>query len=1266
MSDNGITAGDADRARNNVPDTETPETVYDVFISYSHKDAEIYGADLIRTIKEEIEADLYDIACRRLVFLDSEALGYGDEWQAKIMEKIQECRVFICLLSENYLQSSYCTRERLWWERKEIQRGSLRRNTLPVYFIRLSECDPFQDKRPQVRDLVSFQMENVPWFDGGREDAKELYLRERIDNLKRAVRGKLLQAGAAGAGFNSVFPQPTRNFVGRILELKDLREICAGNRFPVIEGGAGVGKTELAAVYSYGYAGEYPQGRFLIHMEGVRSWREAVLSLVRNCETGESVQKELGISMDDMKGDEEALHKRIRDALFDRAKQGRLLLVLDNVDDASLFRERKLLEFSLKAPIPENIHMIATTRHELVFPGRSRAVAFPLGNLDDDASFELFCEIGENMFPFCRQPIIDKESDPEYNAVMEIIHLLDGHVWSLEILAGQMAEKYQDGATFQKKLETLNNNLSIQGDCFRHEAHDAVELLNPTLDLIRAMEHGDAIEQLVFFAALLPPEERKSDILEFCWSKYYAGLKFEDTDIDPFIHAYNQLWRYHLLKKADENEKMHRLTRAGLLKIMKENERYAETVRLLADALAVCPFLSHFSWVDLLELLPDMVKYLIDTRPTFLSALLSPDDWVRFLTKDESFLEICPEKMLQSMTGTNWTGLLVEHPRFADKCPWEKLADNNWAYLLYCEPRFADRCPWDRLGGNAWRDLLSGAPQFADRCLWEKLDSEDWCGLLIEQPQFADKCPWDQFDASTWEDLLCWQPQFADQCPWDKLSGNNWTDLLQKQPQFADRCPWDKLTGSDWTALLKEQPQFADKCQWGKLNNFDWRWLLEEHPQFADKCPWEKLDGGDLAGLLGKQPQLADKCPWKKISVNEWGDLLRDQPRFADKCPWEKLENELDSFSWRWLLEEHPQFAGKCPWEKLDGGDWAGLLGGQPQFADQCPWEKLDGGNWAGLLGRQPQFADKCPWDKLSGEDWAWLLSEQPRFSDRCPWDKLTSEDWANLLSSQPQFADKCPWEKLDGGDWAGLLGCQPQFADQCPWEKLDGGDWAGLLERQPQFADKCPWEKLEGKDWVNILNVDLPFHMPWERTAEECFADKCPWDKLTGEDWTNLLYMVPKYADRCPWDKLSGENWCDLLGMMFALTPGEDSMRIAEHCPWDTLTGEELTDILSWSPQFADKCPWEKLDGGDWAGLLERQPQFADRCPWDKLSVEDWSFLLEKSPQFADQCPFKDLVGDMPGPSDEDDEDMPDDGEALPEMPGFFDEDDESKPDEE
>ena len=1098
---------------------ELPER-YDVFLSYSHADAKQFGQETIDKIKQEIQDELQDVACRPLVFLDAKALKISDGWQAKIMEKINECKVFICLLSENYLKSPYCTRERLWWAQKELWSGRLRKDTMPVYYVKL-ETDPWQHPSEKAKDFFGFQLEQnpedstlIPWFVDGIEKAKEEFIRERLDFLKKNVKTKLNNRKVADESFCSVTPPPTLNFVGRIQDLKKLREICANGHYPVIQAVGGVGKTELSVAYAFGYAEDYPMGRFLIHMEGKRNWRDALLSMLNDPKTGRMTQEYFNISDEDMKKTEDELYRILVRKLFKLAAKGRLLLLLDNVYDNSLFDTTELLNFSPEgAPIPDNLHMVATTRQPLsIYSENCKAQKMEIGNLQMDEAFELFCSIGGNQFPFSKKA--DIGDDPEANAVREIIKLLDGHVWSMEIIAGYMAENYANGMTFQKKLENLKKDFVIEGEESYRNTDNSAALLKPTFDMIsKQLTLGKAIMDLLRFAALMNPDAIYTEVLENCWNKYFSDLKFKDGE--PFAYALNTLKEYHLLNGDDDRKKMHRLTQGAVRKLMKKASllKYAKK---LAPVLEETLTFSQEDWCDAIRTTPEL--YTCGSE-NFRKYKFTSPNWVKLLAANPDFEKICPwEKLKEELSGWDWAELLSSQPQFADKCPWEKLNGSNWAELLSSQPQFADKCPWEKFTGKDWADFLCKFPHDDIICPWEKLNGSNWAELLSSQPQFADKCPWemlkDELTNHEWTSLLVNQQQFADKCPWEKLAGNNWAWLLINQPQFADKCPWEKLSGQDWADLLRDRPQFADKCQWEKLTGNNWAWLLSKQPKFADKCPWEKLTGKDWALLLLASPQFEGNCPWEKLSGHNWAWLLDKRPKFVDKCPWEKLS----AGDWGELLSFQPQFADKCPWDKLNGEDWGRLLRRRTQYADKCQWEKLDGWDWGCLLTDQPQFADKCPWEKLRGWVWAYLLREQPQFADRCPWEKLDGEDWAELLSSLPQLADQCPWEKAKeewaGEDWVNLLSQHPQFTDKCPWEKLDGSDWAWLLSTQPQIADHCPWEKLReecsGRDWARLLE------------RQPLFADNCPWEKLDVSDWAWLLRQHPQFADKCPLNKLN------------------------------------------------------------------------------------------------------------------------------------------------
>ena len=79
--------------------TDNGKDKYDVFISYAHADAQTDKQKrFVDEIKSSIEQALKGVTASGMshrVFLDSEALGWGDEWNTRIRECIDNCRVFV-------------------------------------------------------------------------------------------------------------------------------------------------------------------------------------------------------------------------------------------------------------------------------------------------------------------------------------------------------------------------------------------------------------------------------------------------------------------------------------------------------------------------------------------------------------------------------------------------------------------------------------------------------------------------------------------------------------------------------------------------------------------------------------------------------------------------------------------------------------------------------------------------------------------------------------------------------------------------------------------------------------------------------------------------------------------------------------------------------------------------------------------------------------------------------------------------------------------
>ena len=571
---------------------------YRIFISYAHADAQTdAGKKLIASFKEQINKALQSAAGEDLVFLDSEALEWGDEWSSKITECLRQCKVFVCLLSPNYQQSAYCKRERLMWERKEMRLGRLRKGTHPVYYIRIDH-----EKTEEL--LISQADDSRPFFEN-IEQIREDIISEKIERVKKVaekVKNKELveeQASSVKFGFLHISP----NFVGRLGELSELCEICSQRHIPIVTGGAGVGKSELVVAYASGYAERYPQGRFMLHMEGVEDWNHAVVKLVEdNSSASNSLKDLLELPEDYDKLPLDEKRKKAVQSLWKRSQDGRLLLILDNLDKLNLVSDNglnKLLDGV--GDLPENVDIIATSRNNnLRWAGHVKAlsgsvsdyiglpVLYEIDNLDTASAFELFCRINDDQFPFakCNPEYMKDDVRDEYDALMEIISYLKGHAWSLEIIAALMAENTDDEYTFQCKLEEIRKTTTgIAGDDSSGNLSPALtpeQLLQPTFDRIAAMDRGCKIGvkilELATVASFFPPDFVSDEALLGYWKKYYT--EFENVGFDAGTFALKQLHALHLINGDGGVSKMHRLTRDVLLEHQSEEDKIAIVKRM--------------------------------------------------------------------------------------------------------------------------------------------------------------------------------------------------------------------------------------------------------------------------------------------------------------------------------------------------------------------------------------------------------------------------------------------------------------------------------------------------------------------------------------------------------------------------------------------------------------------------------------------------------------------------------------------------------------
>ena len=564
--------------------TSRPDDAYDVFLSYSHKDAAEYDAVYINRIKTEIEKSLEGIVPNPRVFLDTDALGLGVNWHSTIMESLRQCLAFVCLLSENYLESGYSTRERIWWKARQTHDGRLLDGLYPIYYVKLHKdvFDPNQSD--DVKNLVAIQMDKEPWFEF-KTTLQEDFIKARLAAVTGVVQQKVSAALKAVSSFCSVTPL-CEAFVGRITELRELHELCANGKRPVIHAAGGVGKTELAIAYAYGFADQYQGGRYLVRMEGVKDWKDAFVNLLnaygQEHKDASPIKtwQYLGIDEKIMIGnDAEKKREAGRNALFEQAeKKGALLLLLDNVDDERILNNLKELTGGLS--LPRNIHVLATTRMTLK-RGENSAFDFqpypqnePLGNLKENEAFEMLCKTaGEGVYPFDRRQPPEKEiDDPEYHAAHEVIRYLECHAWSMEIVSAFMKENYRANEfNFARELEELKQNTKwVEADENGQKRHHAAckpeDLLKPTFDQLGKLPLGAETLELAVFAACFKADDIPVVILREYWQLHFTdNVTIQGQSLPAFAYALNQLTKYHLLSGNDKTCKMHRLLQSVLL-----------------------------------------------------------------------------------------------------------------------------------------------------------------------------------------------------------------------------------------------------------------------------------------------------------------------------------------------------------------------------------------------------------------------------------------------------------------------------------------------------------------------------------------------------------------------------------------------------------------------------------------------------------------------------------------------------------------------------
>jgi transcriptional regulator with XRE-family HTH domain/tetratricopeptide (TPR) repeat protein len=209
----------------------------------------------------------------------------------------------------------------------------------------------------------------------------------------------------------SAIPAPTRHFVGRESELDTVVTALAAHDDPrpcVINGLAGVGKTELAFTAAHHAKANFPDGCLYADLQGYGPGKP-----LAPADTAHRLLRQLDVDVEQIPADPDERTRMARDVLGGR----RVLIVLDNARTTS--------QVVALVPTGSACRVIVTSRDRLA--AMDEAVRVPLGMLADSDAVELFRAVaGDN-------------ASVGYQAAVDLVRHCDGLPLAIRIAASQFA-----------------------------------------------------------------------------------------------------------------------------------------------------------------------------------------------------------------------------------------------------------------------------------------------------------------------------------------------------------------------------------------------------------------------------------------------------------------------------------------------------------------------------------------------------------------------------------------------------------------------------------------------------------------------------------------------------------------------------------------------------------------------------------------------------------------------------------------------------------
>jgi tetratricopeptide (TPR) repeat protein len=397
------------------------ELPYDVFVSYRRTDNK---GGKISELVAAIESKFHECALPRLhFFFDTEEITGGDDWEHRILRGLRQSRLFLAMLTPNYPESEWCRREYEEYLRRAAVLQQPGEGVACLCLLRLDEWSTAADyaESQWLKQLHRHQRFDFhPWVREGKAALKRADVRDSLTELCAFIGDRLDRLRRAEASPGNV-PRLQAHFVGRVEELRSLREAVALHKQGVIAnvlGLGGLGKAALAVAYAHAYAWDYPGGRWFVDCAGSPS-SEHCRSLP---EALRAFAIKIGFSFSERAEQDDEI--AVRELLLNLTKCGRALMILDNVESGSFISPDQLTRFQRN----DSLHVLITSRlgeRDLCgsYPDRAFVSIDTLPEVDALALLEV------------HQPNEEFKSSAERSSAIEIVRLLGGFTLAVETTA---------------------------------------------------------------------------------------------------------------------------------------------------------------------------------------------------------------------------------------------------------------------------------------------------------------------------------------------------------------------------------------------------------------------------------------------------------------------------------------------------------------------------------------------------------------------------------------------------------------------------------------------------------------------------------------------------------------------------------------------------------------------------------------------------------------------------------------------------------------